>query len=112
MRMWISLGLAAALMVAVVLALRSQDPSALRRSPLTPGEPDAEPPASTSGQLPGSRTPPKPSSLDGKVVFKPMKLDGDRMGCRVEFRTPENGLSRTGLKEGDMIIEVEGKPMT
>ncbi len=45
-------------------------------------------------------------------MFKPVKLDGSRMGCRVEFRTPDNGLARTGLQEGDVIVEVEGKPMT
>ncbi|GEM_PF-2653181 len=112
MRMWISLALAAAMFAAGVFVWLSQDHAAPRRSSGGGGEPDPEAFAGPSGQLPGSRTPPKPSSLDGKVVFRPVKLDGSRTGCRVEFRTPDNGLARTGLKEGDVIVEVEGKPMS
>jgi len=110
--MWISLALAAATFAAGIFVWLSQDHTGPRRSPGGGGEPDPVVSAGPSGQLPGSRTPPKPSSLDGKVVFRPIQLDGARTGCRVEFRTPDNGLARTGLKEGDVIVEVEGKPMS
>lgn len=54
----------------------------------------------------------KPSSLDGKVVFHIVSLEGARTGCRVEYRDPDNGLARSGVKGGDVILEVAGEPMT
>ena len=46
------------------------------------------------------------------MVLHLVPLEGSRTGCKVEFRTPENGLARTGLKEGDVILQVAGEEMS
>lgn len=112
MRMWISLGFAAALLIAGAIVWHSQDQGGPRRPAHPGGSSDGDEPTGPGGDLPHPKAVPRKNPLDGKVVFHLLKLGDSRTGCRVEFRTPDNGLARTGLKEGDVIVEVEGRPMS
>ncbi len=114
MRMRLSLALAVALLAAAIFvwAMRGRDQHrpASARSDAPPSVGPKTQPACLPAPSPKSVA--KPSSLDGKVVFHLVTLDGSRTGCRVEFRDPENGLAKSGLKEGDVILEVAGQPMS
>lgn len=112
--MRLSLALAVAFLGAAILvwALRGRDSHrpASARSEAPPSEAPKTQPAGLPA--PSPRSVAKPSSLDGRVVFHLVTLDGSRTGCRVEFRTRENGLARSGVKEGDVILEVAGEAMS